>query len=244
MEILANKFNSLITQYKETYDQFLNTLGSDDNLFKSVPDSAFIANKKINTIQDSNMKNCMKLCSKNTACSGATFDKQRKTCLLSSGMGNIINSQNQIAIIKQALYYSYQLEKINNELRSVNQNMMTLANSKVNDYQQTQKLNAQKSEILQHNYKILQQERGQIEDMIRQYETLNSAYEDESINTTSQYYIYIMYLFIIIFLIILVLHLFSLPASQVGGGLIFSKINPFIFVILGIIIIVNAILKN
>lgn len=122
--------------------------------------------------------------------------------------------------------------------------MMTLANSNISDYQQTQKLNAQKSEILQDNYKILQEERMRIEDMIQQYETLNSGYEDESINTRLYYYSYIMYLLIIIFLIMLLLYLFSFSSGQVGGSMTFSKINPFIFVILGFIIIVNAILKN
>ena len=244
MEILGNKFNSLISQYKETYDEFLNQVNSNDKSFKSIPDSAFIGRNNINTIQGSNVKNCMKSCSKNNSCSGATLDNNRKTCSLISGTGNIVHSPNQTAIIKKSLYYTYQLQKINDELTSVNKNMMTLANSNISDYQETQKLNAQKSEILQHNYKILQEERMQIEDMIRQYETLNSAYKDESINTTSYYYSYIMYLLIIIFLIILLLYLFSFSSGQVGGSMTFSKINPFIFVILGIIIIVNAILKN
>jgi lipopolysaccharide export LptBFGC system permease protein LptF len=243
IQMLSNKFNSLLTQYKETYDEFLNTIGSNDNSFKSLPGAAFISGNNINTLQGSNVDNCMISCSKNQSCSGATFDNQRKTCLLSSGMGNIINSPNQTAIIKQALYYTYQLEKINDELTNINKNMMTLVNSRMDDYQETKKLNAKKSEILQHNYKILQQERMQIEDIIKQYETLNSAYEDESINTTSHYYIYVTYLLIIVFLVMLLLR-YSLPAGQVGGGMTFSKISPIIFVILGVIIIVNAMLKN
>jgi lipopolysaccharide export LptBFGC system permease protein LptF len=243
IQMLSNKFNSLLTQYKETYDEFLNTIGSNDNSFKSLPEAAFIGRNNIDTIQGSNVNNCMKSCSKNQSCSGATFDKQRKTCSLSSGTGNIINSPNQTAIIKQALYYTHQLENINAELTTVNKNMMTLVTSQMGDYRETKNLNAEKSEILQHNYKILQEERMQIEDMIRQYQTLNSAYENQSINTTSYYYSYIMYLLIIIFLIMLLLR-YSLPSGQVGGGMTFSKINPFIFVILGIIIIVNAILKN
>jgi hypothetical protein len=243
IQILSNKFNSLLTQYKETYDEFLNQLSSNDDSFKSLPESAFITSNKIYTIQASNIDDCMKSCSKKQTCSGATFDNQQKTCSLSSGSGNIVNSPNQIAIIKKSLYYTYQLEKINDELTNVNKNMMTIANSQIGDYQETKKLNEEKSVILQHNYKILQEERMQIEDMIRQYQTLNSAYENQSINTTSYYYSYIMYLLVIIFLIMLLLR-YSLPSGQVGGGTNFSIFYPVIFVILGCIIIVNAILKN
>jgi len=243
MEILTNKFNSLLAQYEETYDEFLNTVSSDNKSFKTIPDSAFIGTNNINTIQGSNVNNCMKSCSKNNSCSGATFDKRRKTCSLSSGTGNIVNSLNKTAIIKQALYYSHQLQKINDELISVNTNIMTLANSRIGNYQQNQKLNAEKANILQNNYKTLQQERSEIAEIARQYETLNSAYENGSINVTMYYYHFIMYLLIAIFLVVLLLR-YNLTSEQVGGGRSFSNFTLLIFVILGLIIIVNAILKN
>lgn len=243
MEILSNKFNSLLAQYKDTYNDFLNTVNSNDNSFTSVPESAFIGVNNIDTIQDSSVDNCMTSCTSNQSCSGATFDNLQKTCSLSTGTGNVVNSPNQTAIIKQALYYSYQLQKINDEMTEINTSMMTLANSRVGDYQQTQQLNAQKAEILENNYKTLEQERGQIEEIIRQYETLNSAYENENINVTSNYYTFIMYLFIVI-LLVLLLFKYGLSGEQVGGGMSYSKFSPFIFGILGLIIIINAILKN
>ncbi len=242
MEILTNKFNSLLAQYKETYDQFLNTIGSNDNSFKSLPEAAFVGVKNIDTIQRSSIDNCMTSCSSNKSCSGATFDNKQKICSLSSGIGNVITSPNQTAIVKQALYYSYQLQNINDELTSVNTNMMTLANSRMGDYQQNKKLNAEKAVILQNNYKTLEEERTQIAEIIRQYETLNSAYENGSINATSNYYNYIMYLLIAIFLVMLLLRYTT--SEQVGGSWNFGKFTPFIFVVLGLIIIVNAILKN
>jgi len=208
-----------------------------------VPDSAFVGVNNIDTIQRSSVDNCITSCSSNESCSGATFDNKQQTCSLSSGVGNVINSPNQTAIIKQALYYSYQLQNINDELTSVNTNMMTLANSRIGDYQQNQKLNAEKAEILQNNYKTLEQERTQIAEIVRQYETLNSAYENGSINATSNYYNYIMYLLIAIFLIILLLR-YTLTSEQTGGSRNFGNYTPLIFVILGLIIIVNAILKN
>lgn len=242
MELLSNKFNSLLTQYKNTYQDFLDAINTNNSSFASVKNSAFIGGSTISTLQNSSVNDCTSSCSSNKLCSGATYNNSDKSCTLSSGTGNITKSSNQTAIVKQALYYSYQLQSINNELTQTNTDMMSLANSRIGDYQQTQQLNEQKSTILQNNYKTLQEERSQIEEMIRQYETLNSAYENGNINVTSNYYYYIMYLFVAIFLI-LILVKYSMPNQQIGGGN-HIKIPPIIFIILSIIIIGNAIIKN
>ena len=125
MEMLSNKFNSLLAEYKDTYSEFLNTVNSNNNnSFKSVPESAFIGVNNINIIQGSSVDNCMTSCTSNESCSGATFDNLQKTCSLSTGTGNVINSPNQTAIIKQALYYSYQLQKMNDEMKYIMDDMM------------------------------------------------------------------------------------------------------------------------
>ena len=62
LEMLSNKFNSLLAQYKDTYSEFLNTVNSNDNSFKSVPESAFIGVNNINIIQGSSVDNCMTSC--------------------------------------------------------------------------------------------------------------------------------------------------------------------------------------
>ena len=244
MEILTNKFNNLLTQYQDTYQDFVNTISSDNNSLTSVNNSAFIGGSNINNIEHSTVNNCMSSCSSTKSCSGATFDNNKKTCTLSSGSGNIVNSQNQTAIVKQALYYSNQLQKINNELTSVNNSIMNLANSKSDNYKRTTEITEQKTDILQQNYNTLEEDRMQIEELIRQYETLNSAYENGNINMTSNYYSYIMYLLIAIFLVFLLLK-FILTSEQRGGGSNnFSKTSPFIFALLGFIIVVNAFLKK
>lgn len=242
MEMLSNKFNSLLTQYQNTYQDFLNTISSNNNSFTSIDNSAFVGGSNINTIQNSSVDNCLTSCSSSESCTGATFDNSQNTCILSNGNGNIVKSQNQTAIVKQALYYSYQLQQINQELTNTNNTMMNLADDNSNNMKQTQKNTSEKAEILQKNYNVLEQERMEIEQIIRQYETLNSAYENGSINTTSNYYSYILYLIIAVFLVFL-LFKFSLTSEQRGGGNL-SKISPFIFILLGCIIVINAILKK
>lgn len=241
MEILSNKFNSLLSQYQDTYQEFLNTINSNNNNLTTVSNSAFIGQSNVNIIQGSSVDNCLSSCKDNSSCSGATFDNNMNTCTLSSGTGNIISSDNQTAIVKQALYYSNQLKQLNNELLSLNNSMSQLANNNESSYTQTQQINTEKAEILEKNYKTLEQERSQIEELIRQYETLNSAYENGNINVTSNYYLYIMYLLIALFLLFLFLKM-NVGGNQVGGGHV--KVSPLLLIFLAVVIIFNAYLKN
>ena len=242
MKLLSNQFNSLLTQYQETYNEFVNAINSNNNTLTTVPNSAFIGQNNINTIQGSSVNNCLSSCTSNKSCSGATFDNKLNTCTLSGGNGSIINSSNQTAIAKKALYYSNQLKQLNNQLISLNNSMMQKANSGMNTFSQTQEMNNQKAEILNKNYNTLEQERTEIEEMIRQYETLNTAYENGNINVTSNYYSYIIYLLIAIFLVFLLLRVNVTNNQSGGGGHI--KVSPLLLIFLAAVIIFNAYLKN
>ncbi len=242
MEMLSTKFNSLITQYQETYQDFLNVINSKNNSLTTVSNYAFVGQSNLNTIQGSSVNDCLSSCTSTNSCSGATYDMSANTCTLSSGTGNMVSSNNQTAIVKQALYYSNQLKQLNDELTNVNNSMMQNINSNINSYSQTQEATNNKAEILNNNYKTLEDERYQIEELIRQYETINSAYENGNVNTTSNYYSYIMYLLVAIGLIFVLLKT-SFSDNQVGGGG-HMKVSPLLLIFLGIVIIFNASLKN
>lgn len=242
MELLSSKFNSLLTQYKNTYQDFVNTVNKSDNNFSYIDNSAFVGTN-INTIQNSSLSNCMNSCSTTQKCSGATFDNTDNTCVLSSGNGNVVNSSNQTAIVKQALYYSYQLQQINNELMNTNNSMMSVANNNVDDFKENQEKSNTKAEILEKNYNTLEAERGQIEGIIRQYETLNSAYENGTINISSNYYNYVIYLLIALVLLFL-LFKFSLTGEQRGGGNSILKSSRLLLVFLAFVVLINAYLKT
>jgi hypothetical protein len=98
-------------------------------------------------------------------------------------------------------------------------------------------MNNEKAEILHKNYGILELERGEIEAMIREYETLNSAYENGNENVSSNYYLYIIYLLIAILLVFAFLRI-SVSSIQTGGG--HMKVSPLLLVFLATVIIFNA----
>ncbi len=245
MEILSNKFNTLLTQYKDTYKNFVDTISSNKNSFTSVNNSAFVGVSNINTLKNSSVSNCLTSCSANKSCSGATFNNKQKTCTLSSGNGNIINSKDQTAIVKKALYYSNQMQKINTDLINTNKSMMRLVNDNSNIFKQTKKMSSEKSKILQNNYNTLKAERMEIEEIVREYETLNSSYENGNVNVTSNYYTYIVYLFISIFLVLLLIRL-TLTGDQRGGGASnnFSTSSLLIIFLSIFVIVLNAYLKK
>jgi septal ring factor EnvC (AmiA/AmiB activator) len=209
LQNLSSQFNSLLTQYTDTYKEYISLVNSNNNSLTSIPNSAFVGKSNINILNNSTLDACQSACSSNSSCSGATFNNTLSNCTLSSGPGNIVSAQQSTAFVQQAMYYSYQLQQLNSQLTSVNQQMRNLSNSSYNQFQQSQQQIQQQEQALQNNYLILSQERDQIDGMVRQFQTLNSAYENGNLIVTSNYYSYIILLFVVIFLVFLLMQ-FSL----------------------------------
>ena len=165
-DLLKNKFNSLLTQYQDTYQEYLKSINSHE----------------------------------------------------------------------QSLHYSNQLKQINNELIETNTSLMNLVNSNANNLKQN---NGENSKILNTNYETLEKERLQIANMINQYETINSAYENGIVTVNTNYYSYILYLIIALFLVFLLFKT-TLSGFQVGGGEHHLKISPLLLIFLGFVIIFNS----
>ena len=245
LQDLSNQFNSLLTQYTDTYQNYISIISSGDNSLTTVPNSSFVGQSNISVLNNSSISDCQTSCTSNSSCSGATFNNNSNSCTLSSGTGNIVPTPQSTAIAQQALYYSYQLQQINTQLLNINQQLMTTTNSDYGQFQQTQQQNQQQAQALQSNYQTLTQERAEIDEMVRQFETLNAAYENGSINVTANYYSYIVLVLFVIFLIFVLLR-YSMPNEQRGGGnyLKIGHSHLLIFGLLGIIIVFNALIKK
>jgi hypothetical protein len=220
IQTLSNQFNSLLTEYQSTYADFMNTLKSNDTSLTTVENSAFAGSSTINTSPVSSISDCTTACSSNTSCSGATFITNSSTnnnCTLSSGAGNIVNATNSTAIVQKGLYYSYQLQNLNQQLMDINQQINNAVNQSNTEYQNNLGQINESGQALQQNYVVLTGDRDRINLMIREFETLNEAQQNSDINVTMNYYNYIVLLFVAIFLVVLLLR-FSVPSEQVGGG--------------------------
>jgi hypothetical protein len=217
LQNLSNEYNMLISQYQDTYQKYIDVINSDNKTFITVDNTAFYGEKQINTLSNTDITNCEASCLSNSSCSGATFNTTSNNCTLSSGSGNIVQEQKSKAIVKEAMYYSYHLQKLNDKLIDINKQMMNNSSNNYDEFQKSQQQNIEQENAMNNNYQTLSDERIQIEKMVREFETLNRAYENGNINVTSNYYIYIALLFITILLVFLLLN-FSFTGSQSGGG--------------------------
>ena len=113
----------------------------------------------------------------------------------------------------------------------INQAINSNINKSYGDYQNNLETATQRDQALQQNYSVLTDERENIEQIVREFETLNSAQENGDITATMHYYNYIVLLFIAILLLFLLLR-FSVPSQQqYGGGNVkkfFSKFSSHI----------------
>jgi len=205
---LNSEFNSLLTQYKDTYQNYINALNTNNINLTTVPNTSFVGTSNINTLSNSTITSCKTACSTNTSCTGATFNSDLNTCILSNGTGSLISTNQSIAIVQEAIYYSYQLQQLNSKLININNQMMNNVTQNESQYNQNQQQNAIQNESLNNNFYTLQQEKNQINEMIRQYETLNAAYNNGNIEVNSNYFNYVVLLLIVILLIFLLIKLF------------------------------------
>ena len=245
LQNLSDQFNSLITQYTDTYQNYISVINSNNNNLTTVPNTSFVGESNISVKNHSSINKCKKSCKSNTSCSGATFNNNSNSCTLSSGNGNIVYTSQSTAIVQEALYYSYQLQNINSQLMDINEKMITITNNNYDQFQQNQEKNQEQEQSLQSNYQTLTQEREQIDIMIREFQTINAAYENGNINLTSSYYSYIILIFVAIFLVFILIKL-SLSVEQSGGGSesSFRKNNFLIFGFLGFVVVFNSMINK
>jgi NADH:ubiquinone oxidoreductase subunit 3 (subunit A) len=240
LENLSSQFNTLLTQYTNTYQKYINILNSNENNFITIPETSYIAESNFNVINNTSLDTCQTYCESNSNCSGATFNNNADSCTLSSGSGNFNSTPNSTSIVKQVLYYSNQLQKLNTQLLGINKQMMYTTNNSLSQIQETKQKNQQQEQILNNNYQTLSKERLDIDKMVKQYKTLNAAYENGNINVTSNYYFYIVLLFVSIFLIGLFMK-FSLQVSDNNSNV---SLIPIIIVILICLFLVFILMKR
>jgi len=232
LESLSNEFNILLNEYQDTYKNYINAINTDNKNLKTIPDFSFVGTNT-NTLNNSSLSNCQELCSSDLNCYGGTFNNISMSCILSNSPGTIVNTPQSTAIVQEAIFYSHKLQELNSKLTDINKQIMNINNNKYNAIQiQKQEQTEKQYKALNHNYEILTNERKEIERIIREHETLNTAYNDGDISVTSNYFVYVSLLIITILLIFLLIN-FSLPNQQRGGGK-FSFNNNFIITILGL----------
>ena len=207
LQKLSVEFNILVAEYTETYQKYISSLES--NTFVTVPNFSFIGQNNMNVLSNSDLSACESSCSSSSTCEGANFINSQNTCTLMSGTGNIIPTSQSTAIVQEFVYYSYQLKQINDRLIDINKQMMNIYKNQYKQYQQTSQQATTQDTLLVNNYETLLQERKQIGNLIKEYETLDVSYDNSSSIVNSNYFIYTLLLFITLFLVFVFIKLAS-----------------------------------
>ena len=227
---LTNQFNSVLSQYQETYQKYLNSLNdinSNVNLV-TLENTALFGGDTINTNKLSNVTDCLTSCTADASCNGANFYTEDGMCSTIKNPQNIIPANKTTALVNPALYYSYQLQQLNKQLTDLNQQIIILVNQQDNSNNSDKILNQQK--IVTNNYNILNDERIKIMKMTDELNTINSANINSSLNVSMYYYRYIILIFIVCLMIFLLISFSS--SEQKGGGNNFKRDSIFLLLII------------
>lgn len=224
---LTEQFNTALSQYQSTYTKYINSLNSinsNTNLI-TLNNYALFGGTIISKNNVTSINDCKKMCISNSSCNGVNFDTTNYICSLIKTPQYIIPSKNTTTIVNPALYYSYQLQELNQKLIDINKQLINSVNLQENsDKIQKQKI------IMNTNYNILTEERQKIKQMINDYDTINSANENSSLTVTMHYYRYLILIFIVGLLIFMLINFSSF--GQKGGGKNFIKESFYLFIII------------
>jgi hypothetical protein len=245
---LTQQFNTLLNEYTETYDNYINTLKAKDNTFIQIPNYSYIGESNLSVLNNTTIDACQSACTLNTDCTGATFNTSLNNCTLASGSGQLIYNTTGIAIAKKLLYYTTYLKDLNQQMINLNEQMINLSKNNYDQSNQNQTQIQQQEQIVKNNYNVLLDERKIIEKLGRQYQTIDAAYKDVNVVVNENYAKYIVFLLIAILLILYSIRLIF-SSTQRGGGMnsnIFKKMSKVnaLFGIFCLIVLIIQIYKK
>lgn len=223
LNTLSIQYNNTLNLYKQTYKNYIDSLkllNYKNKNFVKVPNSIYLGTSNLNTTKINDINTCQNICSSNQSCSGATYNLQNNNCSTKKGKSNIIKGTNyDISIVPKHIQLSYELKNLNEQLILLNKKMLILINNTTQNYNQDILKRQKQQQALKNNYDNLYVEKNEINNMIYQYETIDSRLNDSELKLTEYYSRYIILLFIV--LIIFIIGLSYLPNifnNNLNGG--------------------------
>ena len=240
LENLRQQYSNLLIQYQSAvadYINYINTLSTNSKQeLVSIQGQAFNGTGSDGQSSATTLQDCMASCSNSSTCTGATFISNK--CEIRIGDSPIVPStQDSYAIIPKGKQLLLNMENINQQLLNINNELSKKIKVSEPLYYEENNQNKLKNKELIKNYQQLLEERGKIELILKEYETLDNTENQNQIKITKNYYTYILLLILAIVVIFLLNKIFSKNTPQqiqYGGEL---GTNAY-YIILGLIIFV------
>jgi hypothetical protein len=207
-------------------------------ILTSIKGQTFWGTSSVGESTSKSVQECSALCSNNDRCSGATFNPNKQYCWLRGGEGSAMPGlSNDYAIVPKSKQLLKIVESLNNEINSVNRKMQTKINEVYGIYDKQIASSFNKNYDLVDQYNILNTDREKINDMLKEYQTLETTENEMGIYTLKNYYLFFIF-FAVVFIAIIILAMSSLDENT-SNVLAFTVINPSVTTVKTIVNNVN-----
>jgi NADH:ubiquinone oxidoreductase subunit 3 (subunit A) len=245
---LQKNYSNLLIRYQTAVADYMNFLNNqEDQTYVNLQGYSYLGTGSAGQTSATTLQDCQSACHANSACTGATFVSN--TCLLRTGDSSIIPSdKNHYAIVPKVKQMLMNIENLNQQLINVNKQIADkIYEGQPVYYSIDSEVGKQSKELIQ-NYENLIEERDNIKNLLKEYETLDNTESENQIKINENYYSFILFFIlagvIIFFITKLSSGVSNTPTQSVKyvGEL---GINAYIilFILIIIIIIINFLLK-
>ena len=237
LETLESEFDLVMTQYKQAYLDYINSLqtkttNNNKKEFSVMQGKRFWGTSGIKDIIVNKVEECQAACAEDMKCSGATFNSSSGYCWLRSGSGSvsISNNNNESAIMPTLSQDINNLKELNDRLMELNSKIITELSSREYDVlTEIDNKDIKKADMEQVNAR-LNEERKQIYELLDQHTDINTQYNENSLYVNQSNASYIIWSVIAIVMIILVVRVTIMPESKLSEHIKFAIIVIIFFI--------------
>jgi len=244
LENLQQKHSNLLIKYKQAVTDYINELNIDTQQsysdvkppITSIQGMSYPGTGRAEQSTATTLQECQADCAKSSSCTGATFISNK--CNLRIGESPIIPAANDsYAIIPKGKLLLMNMNKLNNQLLDVNKEITQKIKTSQSLFNEVETQNDEKSQELIENYKELEDERENIIQLLKEYETLDTTENENQIKITQNYYTYILLFILAIVVVFLSIKISLMSPSTIQTIQSGGKLNASTYYILFAIVL-------
>jgi hypothetical protein len=188
---LEKEYNTILIQYEQAYTDYINQIKQDklnpsNKTLESLRGRSFWGDKGLKEGPVKSEQACKDMCLSNEKCSGATYNSKKRYCWARAGAGLLSATPDSTALISKGLKEIITLRKLNNRLQQINLEIASELEKTYPKAQLEHNSNKQKREELKKTYVILVDENDVLDKAIKEYETINGVYEENSLTVEKE----------------------------------------------------------
>lgn len=198
LESLNAQYRNYLIEYQQAVANYMNYLKEEASIndinkkWSYDRGVAYWGTTSIGQDASSSLQECQASCSTTSGCTGATFNLDKKICLLRGGEGDVVAGlKNDYAILPKGNKILSIIQKINQKLVDTNQQIQKKTNNSPPLNNPQSKL---KTAELINQFIQLSQEREKITKILKDYKTLDQEQNQGNIMINQNYYSFLLLL--------------------------------------------------